>query len=446
MSPPARHRHLDAPEFLAPVTPASALPHRPSRSPYPPPSSMSPVSHQPGLPHHHDPAYGTYYDTPPQAGPSRSRRTSVSNGPRPMLPPGVPRHSDYSSESARSTPAGYSNALPLRSPSVSISPRSSYVGLPAGPTSSRPTSSTSNTFYFHPPVMASASPAGASRLLSEDPQARRYSEEPQYAAAAQSRPDSSGRRATVPATRPSQTPSHSYDTPVRSPSPVRRRAYLPERRSSASMALYRPILPDEIARLRALGQSNNPLHERKRKRPPPSWAGTPRSQATPNEMDNSYFPQQAEQGNNGAAAPANRRSTSYVGQGRPSSSSERKPSATPGPSTTSAAVLRTPGYDPSTAPIRTPGWEDFQQQRERELLTPSGSEVYDERQRRQASGSAQPQSVSVPQRANHRMKRSMDEDEDGHHAQRRKVGDMQHSGNAATVASHCELRWILTRR
>lgn len=418
MSPPAHHRSLEAPGFLAPFTPAPSG-HRVSRLSYATPASVSPVTHPSSLPPHEG-GYPGYYDTPSQAGPSRSRRTSVSNGPRPMLPPGLPRPADFAPESARSTPTVHSHGLPLRSPSVSISPRSNYVGLPAGggshPTS-RPGSSTSNTFSFHPPPLpqAASPPVGATRRLSEDPHQQRYSEEPQYGAYAPPA-DAAPRRSTVPVGRSSMTPSLSHNaTPVRSPSPVKRTPYAPKRLTQPDM-LYRPILSDEISELRAIGQSNNPLRHRKRKRPLPSWSGTPRSQATPSEMDTSYFPQQQQQQQadqrsyETSAPPPNRRSTSLADAARPFSSS--------GPRGASA----------------TPGWEEHSQHRQRDLLTPSGSvSEGSARQRRQASGSAQPPSAN-----DNRLKRGVDDREDGHHAQRRKVSEGSYYGNAATVASHCE--------
>ena len=150
-------------------------------------------------------------------GPSRQRLT--------MPPPQEVPHSEFR------------GSLPLRSPSVSVSPRSYHTNLQSF-TPSRPgsSSSTPQPFAFRP------SPSHPNRRLSED----------------YSRPSSVSRI----------------------------RPYQPVRMTPATSVLY-PISQDEISHLRGVGLSNNPLRKYKR-RVLPSWSSGSR---LPNESDTSYFPQ-----------------------------------------------------------------------------------------------------------------------------------------------------------
>ncbi|GFZ42672.1 mRNA (guanine-N(7)-)-methyltransferase [Saitozyma sp. JCM 24511] len=358
-SPRPRHIDHNHAGFLTPATPASGL--RASKSPVPPASP-------PGGAHYHE--YGGYYEAGPSHSHPYSRRPSAS-GQRPMLPPeSIPRQVDF--EASRLTPSAH--ALPLRSPSVSVSPRSHHATLPYGQVS-RPSSATSagpgsgpGSFAFQPPPHPAASPSASSRRLSEEP-----------------RPLSggvshNGRRLTLPARRSSQASAYSHSTPVRSPSPIPRAPYNPHRISEPTTLLY-PITPDEAAHLREAGLANNPLRRKKRARPLPSWsapspAGAGR--ATPAESDNSYFPPQEE----GSA----KRSMSYIPR-RDSVSSAGRPSVTPGPSSAGPS----PRIQSRPAP----------------------------NQRQAAPG-------------NHN-KRPLEQETDGHDTLRRKVSEAHFVGNAAVA-------------
>lgn len=260
-SPGPRNQYLDPNGLLTPVTPAAAVGARLSRSPHAMyPDGTSPRSNLQPLPH----------DYQSEASDPSSRRAS-GGAQRPMLPPqDIPQHYDY-----RNTPTlGH---LPLRSPSVSVSPRAYQASLPPVFPSSRPgSSSASNPFAFqHAP---SASPTRPDRVLSEE----------------FSRPGSVGslgsRRATMSERRNSQmSQPFSPGVAVKSPSPAVLTIPYEPRRISRPTALYKPIGPEELAEIKARGLTNNPLRRRKRK-PLPSWSGP--SSRLPNEGDSSYFPPQ----------------------------------------------------------------------------------------------------------------------------------------------------------
>lgn len=258
-SPGTRHHNLDPNGFLTPATPANPG-VRTSRSPHP--MSMDQIS----------PGAG-YYTLPQEYHPdhtgSSSRRTSSASQ-RPMLPPqDIPQHYDY-----RTTPTGTHN-LPLRSPSVSVSPRTYQASLPPVFTSSRPGSSSASQGFAYP--APSASPSHPDRRLSEDV----------------SRPSSVEgvpRRSTLPTRRLSQVPVYSPAYAVRSPSPVKVVTPYEPKRFSQPTTLYYPIRSDEVNEFKAMGQVNNPLRKRKRK-PMPSWSGPSTSSSRlPTDGDTSYFP------------------------------------------------------------------------------------------------------------------------------------------------------------
>ena len=238
-SPVKPYSLLDHDGFLAPVTPASAYP-RPSRSPY---SLNSPS----GYPH----------------------------APLPQVEQGMNR-----------SPYPHTHdQLPLRSPSISVSPRQyQQQSLPPPHHShSRPGSSSSaGGFAFN---TAHESPSVYQRQLSAD-----YT----------SRPRSGSRTTNGP---PSRRPSTgaAYQTapaapPPRSPSPPPRLPYAPHHRISRPTTLLDPISREDLEQFKAAGLHNNPLRRAAAaQRPPPSWSGPSpspglRRASASNEADNSYFP------------------------------------------------------------------------------------------------------------------------------------------------------------
>lgn len=261
-SPGTRHQHLDPNGYLTPAAPANTG-MRHSRSPHPMSMDhMSPSTGYTNLPQE----YALHQSGPP------SRRTSgVSQ--RPMLPPqDIPSHYDY-----RTTPT-HGHNLPLRSPSVSVSPRAYHAAsLPPVFPSSRPGSSSASQGISNPASFVS--PSHNDRRLSEDV----------------SRPSSvegAPRRSTLPARRLSQVPIYSPAYAVRSPSPVKAATPYDPKRLSRPTSLYYPITQHELTELKAMGQANNPLRKRKRK-PMPSWSGPSTSSSRlPNDTDTSYFPPQ----------------------------------------------------------------------------------------------------------------------------------------------------------
>lgn len=355
-SPVIQSRYLDNSGFLTPA-PTS---RRASRSPYPSVNtSVSPAQQMSHLPPH-DAQVGEYDQLPiSHAGPSKRRPSGGQGNPRPMLPPDtIPRQEYY--DSSRITPGAQSYPLPLRSPSVSVSPRSQQMAI-SGSTS-RPTSANSSghPFSFQPAPLSAELPNYAHRALADPP----------------SRSPSIPRSRQVSATpRRSSSTSVPVRTPLRSPSPIRT-PYQPRRLTQPS-SLLRPILPDEITRLRSAAFTNNPLR-RLRKKPAPSWSGpspggSGRSKALPSESDSSYFPSHQ---------------TADAGPSRASrdSSSSAQPAYTPGGSS-----------------------------------MPSENEVA-------RRGSRAPAK---------RKESSQDVAGNGHDEQRRRGNDGHYIGNSA-VASHCE--------
>ena len=226
---------LDHDGFLAPVTPASAYP-RPSRSPY---SLNSPS----GYPH--------------------APLPNVENG---MTRSPYPHSHDQ---------------LPLRSPSISVSPRQHLQSLPiAHHPQSRPGSSSSaGGFAFATPY---ESPSIYQRQLSAD-----YTSRPRSGSKTATGP-SSRRPSTGAAYQPQRAP------PPRSPSPPPRLPYAPHHRISQPTTLLSPLPREDMEQFKAAGMSNNPLR-RAAQRPPPSWSGPSpspslRQTSASNETENSYFP------------------------------------------------------------------------------------------------------------------------------------------------------------
>ena len=385
---------------LSPPTPSSALsPHEGHPYPHltqPHPQYANPhfTAHPPLPPQyaqHQFPYSSIHTQAQILQAESSSRRTSndphsfphphtpISQGqptPGQMMPPGVPRYVGEPSPSAMRV-------------SVSVSPRGQHQSLyPPAASSSRPTSSTSSNhpFSFQPPT-AQPSPASSLRRLSEDYLLSSVNSAPASA---------NGRRQTAPlpvsrGKRPSATPSIPS---VRSPSPIHRAMYDPNRISQPSTVL-RPILPDESQEFRRIGQANNPLRRRNR-RPLPSWSGPASAKMSgPQESDGSYFPPQSME--------EPHRSQSLVSNRRGSMSSYGRPSVTPGPSVQGLPNDRDNGRSTKS---REP--------------TP-----------RIASGEESRKS---------RLKREPDHDEmeAGHDASRRKVESRQYIGNAGAVANHCE--------
>ncbi|OCF58016.1 hypothetical protein L486_04043 [Kwoniella mangroviensis CBS 10435] len=417
-SPGSRSHMLDPNGFLTPATPASAYPRSrstTSRSPHPP-TQMSPQRASVPLPlqQSHDQGYSPQYGEPSHI----YRRDSTASlvGQRPMLPPQQPIHPHEMYGYEQRTPGGghYQN-LPMRSPSISVSPRSQHQSLPH--TSSRPgsASSASHPFGYQPYPQATAiSPSTSTRRLSED----------------QPRPTSSssaiGRRYTdpnaqipTPARRSSQTSTTGYPaprlTPIRSPSPVVRGIPYNPNRLSAPVNVTRPIEADELAYYRSLSQQNNPLRKRKPKRPLPSWSGPspgPRS-SFPNEEGTSYFPPQQNQNEDDPARY--NRSQSYADD---RASIGRHPSVTPTPGSAYGGGghgVYPPAFDD---PLATPG------------ALPRGGTLT--RGRRPTGNGVE----------NH-LKRPSERDEDeynGHDVQRRKVSERQYVGNNAAVADHYNSR------
>ncbi|WWC97059.1 hypothetical protein V866_003936 [Kwoniella sp. B9012] len=417
-SPGSRPHMLDPNGFLTPATPASAYPRSrstTSRSPHPP-TQMSPQRASVPLPlqQSHDQGYPPQYGEPSHV--YRTDSTASLVGQRPMLPPQQPIHPHEMYGYEQRTPGGgpYQN-LPMRSPSISVSPRSQHQSLPH--TSSRPgsASSASHPFGYQPfPQATAISPSTSNRRLSEDP----------------TRPTSSssasGRRYTdpnaqipTPARRSSQTSTTGYPaprlTPIRSPSPIVRGIPYNPSRLSAPGNVTRPIEADELAYYRSMSQQNNPLRKRKAKRPLPSWSGPspgPRS-SFPNEEGTSYFPPQQNQ--NEDDPTRYNRSQSYVDD---RASIGRHPSVTPTPGSAYGGG-RHGAYPPAfDDPLATPG------------APHRGSTLT--RGRRPTGNGVE----------NH-LKRPSERDEDeydGHDVQRRKVSERQYVGNNAAVADHYNSR------
>ena len=361
-SPGQPHVSLDPAAFRTPA-PLSTNRNRSSRSPYPMYDNVSPGPGQTVLMNDYPTEMG-------QASYRESvRRASGGQSQRPMLPPQeIPSHIDY-----RNTPTA--SHLPLRSPSVSVSPRTYQASLPPNHSSSRPTSSSaSNPFAFqHAP---SISPQQIQRRLSVSGSVSRQTSEEL----------GNDRRSEAPSRRGSQVLTFSPSI-QHSESPVNRIPYQPNRTSRPGSVLL-PIRPDELAEYKSIGFNNNPLRRRKKK-PLPSWSGPHTSSRLPSENDSSYFP--TEDSRQGSDIRARRASISSTG----------RMSATPGP---------------------------------RQDRTASGTPV-DNRAPPVANGKRHVSSSNET----YNLKRPYEpESEPGHDATRRRVGDGTYIGNAGHVADHCK--------
>lgn len=361
-SPGQPYINLDPAAFLTPAQPAAGR-YRSSRSPYPLYDNASP-----------GPGQSLYSnDYPAEMGQASykesMRRASGGQSQKPMLPPQeIPQHYDY-----RNTPTA--SHLPLRSPSVSVSPRTHQASLPPNHPSSRPTSSSaSNPFAFQTAPSLSMSPSRVERPLSGS-LSRQASEDL-----------TNDRRSAAPSRRGSQVLTYSPSV-RRTPSPVDQIPYNPNRISRPGSVLL-PIRPDELADYKAIGFNNNPLRKRKKK-PLPSWSGPPSSSRLPNENDTSYFP----------AEDAPRQGAS-VHSRRASNSSTGRMSSTPGP---------------------------------RQDRTASGTPV-DQRAPPSTNGKRHASTSGE----NNNLKRSHEAElEPGHDMTRRKVSGGAYIGNAGHVADHC---------
>ncbi|KIR55441.1 mRNA cap guanine-N7 methyltransferase [Cryptococcus gattii Ru294] len=205
---------------------------------------------------------------------------------------------------------------PIRSPSMSLSPRSQNHSLPYP--GSRPGSAAGSAHPFgHDPRQGTLSPVLSARHMSEDhprptssssASGRRYTEPVVQTPVAAAHLGSSAYRPRQTSTpgnpsssyaprftpQPTTTPSspatsqHTPYTPHHS-APPRTIPYIPHRQSAPS-SILRPIYPDEIAHLRQLAHANNPLRRKPARVPEPT--PVPR-RSLPSENDHSYFPPQA---------------------------------------------------------------------------------------------------------------------------------------------------------
>ncbi|WWC60216.1 uncharacterized protein I303_102782 [Kwoniella dejecticola CBS 10117] len=451
-SPGSRQHMLDPNGFLTPATPALAYPRSrstTSRSPLP---GMSPQKPTVPLPHTQTPMqpqmqmyphgqapyphgqvpYPYEHGYPVQYGesshPQPHRRESSGPPPghvhsqqRPMLPPQQPIHPHEMYAYEQRTPGGGGyQPLPMRSPSISVSPRSQHQTLPY---TSRPGSASSGSHPFgyqpHPQAHYSeASPSTSTRRLSED-QARPTSSS-SAGGAGRRYTDSAIAGGPTPVRRSSQTSATGYPataprlTPIRSPSPIARGTPYQPKRISQPGSIQNPIEADELAYYKDKSVQNNPLRRKKRtQKPMPSWSGPssgPKSSSFPTEESNSYFPPQD------PSEDRYHRSQSYVDD----RASIGRPSVTPTPGSAYGGHGGQGNYPPAFEEPPTPS-NRGQLQRGRR---PVGN-GYD----------GQPQ--------NH-LKRPSDRDEvyygQGHDLQRRKVSETHYVGNNATVADHYNSR------
>jgi hypothetical protein len=263
-----------------------------------PSQSHSPIPyHTPGAGQASSPAFHSYTPLPEQhyattpgshtrplsrgesTGPRPDRRPSSSAGS--MMPP---QHIDLSSPSLHHsrlslhTPTGRdfdqslvgpspsSSQLPLRSPSVSISPRSASVNLPL--VSSRPGSSKGHTPQPQQHIHVPTKP---------------YSSRSRSPPRAEDAPLRSARSISGSSSRSASAAENLY-VPRPSVSPVKK-SRIPYKPSY--YADRRPIYPSEIARLQEEARRNNPL----RTRPSRSSAGPLSAHSSqPPEDAQSYFP------------------------------------------------------------------------------------------------------------------------------------------------------------
>ena len=381
-SPSARHHPLDPNSLLAPTTPAPNYPHHHRTSNRT--ENIGSVAGPMSLSQH-----DTHYTTPqiePRAGPSRPGQ-SVGPSYRPMLPPhDLPPQ--YFDPAIRVTPN--SSHVPLRSISVSLSPRSYHTGLPVY-NASRPSSTTSTPHSFsNPPPLPSLSPPMSSRAFSEE-----HSHQPSSGS------NSNGRRGAVPLRRSSQvTPIFSpLYAKVRSTSPPPRPVYDPHRISRPS-SVMRPIEEAEILHLRNLALSNNPLRQRT-KRAIASW-----SNLSPGIRDSSVPSESSHFALQGAAGISK-------GPRRPTFQDDRISFSS---SNGRASLTSDIAVYPTVSGARlADGFAGFRG------TPPRDSGTHDE--------------------YHHRKRPSDRDDDDEHDRFRRKVSDAfseaRHAGNAGAVAHHC---------
>ncbi|WVQ74535.1 hypothetical protein IAR50_004136 [Cryptococcus sp. DSM 104548] len=310
LSPRRADSRADSSGFLAPVTPASAIPNYParlsiSRSPL---LRTSPPAHYIPTPSHDSPGYSAGYgDAPP---------------PGSMLPPRQPHHLHGEYEDRR-TPSGSfpGGSIAARSPSISVSPRSQHQGLPYSTSRPGSASARDSYSYSHQPVHLSRqntlSPVISSRRLSEDQRptssssggGRRHTEPvvqspagiiqppPNYMPSAyQPRHQSTPGSYPPPDVTPQPfSPSPSPYTHHAVPPPSRSRPYYPDRPTHV-------IHADEVEHLRQVAFTNNPLRRHPKHAPSASRSAsrafeptpTPR-RSLPYESDTSYFPPQSAQ-------------------------------------------------------------------------------------------------------------------------------------------------------
>ncbi|WVQ78726.1 hypothetical protein IAT38_000813 [Cryptococcus sp. DSM 104549] len=366
-----------------------------SHSPMP---QFSPPPQHTGAPHG--------YHAPPHESPGLHPGYAVAYGEQPprgqrhMLPPQQPIHPQEHYDFDRRTP-GYPVPPDVRSPSMSISPRSQHQPLAYATSRPGSSASTSNPFGYQP-RQETLSPVVSSRRMSEE-------QRPTSASSAASRrhTEPTPQHPPPPKSRQSSTPSGGAAyvpraTPYHSPSPIPQRlAYRPS--PSGPSSVHRPIHSDEIAHLRALAASNNPLRQNKKAayKPPPSWSNTPR-RSLPAESDTSYFPVQEDphRGSMGASGGS---------MGRPS-------------------ITPTPGGPVQGYP---PAWEDGQAHAQAQRLQKGGS-----------VGAGPSAGNGNGDTGLGRRKRGLEEEQDGPDVARRKVQDArgQYTGVVASVANHYNAR------
>jgi mRNA (guanine-N7-)-methyltransferase len=314
-----------------------------------------------------------------------------SKSPYPVNSPALPIHSlphDINTNTYRSPhPYGY-ESLPLRSPSVSVSPRHQLQNLPPHHLPSRPGSSSSAGGYPYSSSHHYESPSHSYQQLSDYPQRprsnSRLNEPP-------SRPRSSSKAIDPPSRRTST--STAYNPRPRSPSPPPRLPYAPHTRYSVPDSVLIPISQREVESLKSEGLVNNPLRKNN-KPPPPSWSGvTPspslRRSTGPNEASSSYFP-----GDSHGAGPSNK----------------------------SGGQPYYPGENRGAGPSNTYASGDPYQSNEGYGAGPSNTA-----QKRKVSGNDSGRKGSKAQGSN-----------GGPDYSRRKVSEAKYTGNNGLVADHCE--------
>ncbi|TYJ59172.1 hypothetical protein B9479_000161 [Cryptococcus floricola] len=310
LSPKRAESRADSSGFLAPATPASAVPGYPSRlsisrSPL---LHTSPPTHHIPTPSHGSPVYSAGYGEP---------------RPGSMLPPLQPHHPHAEYEERRTSGSSFPGAsTAARSPSISVSPRSQHQALPYS--TSRPGSAHSARepyTYSHQPIHLSRqntlSPVISNRRLSEDQRptssssgaGRRYTEPVAQSPVGMTQPPPNSvpsayqpRHQSTPGSYPPPRVTPQPFSP--SPSPYTHHAVVPPPRSRP----YHPDRPtrvihaDEIDHLRQLARNNNPLRRKSGHAPSASRSASRAPEPTPTprrslpyESDTSYFPPQSAQ-------------------------------------------------------------------------------------------------------------------------------------------------------